>query len=63
VGQHKPIKGEMWFDVLDPPVFAVAGMWKQVGDRSVSFSNQPAHDAFEAANFTVTAVPEPARGR
>ena len=27
---------------------------------SLSFSNTPATDAFEAANFTVTAVPEPA---
>jgi hypothetical protein len=28
--------------------------------KSVSFSNSPARDAFEVANFTVTAVPEPA---
>ncbi|WP_445191854.1 PEPxxWA-CTERM sorting domain-containing protein [Sphingomonas sp. Tas61C01] len=27
--------------------------------KSVSFSNTPANDAFEVANFTVTAVPEP----
>ena len=27
--------------------------------KSVSFSNSPARDAFEVANFTVTAVPEP----
>jgi len=24
----KPIKGEMWFDVTDQPVFAVAGFWQ-----------------------------------
>ena len=28
--------------------------------QSISFSNTPAHDAFEVANFSVTAVPEPA---
>ena len=28
--------------------------------RSVSFSNTPVRDAFEVANFSVTAVPEPA---
>lgn len=27
----KPIKGEMWFDVLDQDVFAVAGFWRQIG--------------------------------
>ena len=28
----KPIKGEMWFTVSDQPVFAVAGVWQQLGD-------------------------------
>ena len=23
----------MWFGVTDPPVFAMAGFWRQVGDR------------------------------
>lgn len=32
VGTGKPIKGEMWFDVVDQPVFAVAGFWKQFGE-------------------------------
>lgn len=31
VGEGKPIKGEMWFDVPEQPVFAIAGFWKQVG--------------------------------
>lgn len=29
VGEGKPIKGEMWFDVPSQPVFAVAGFWQQ----------------------------------
>lgn len=29
VGEGKPIKGEMWFNVVDQPVFAVAGFWQQ----------------------------------
>lgn len=29
----KPLKGEMWFDVVDQPVFAVAGFWRQVGEE------------------------------
>ncbi len=29
VGEGAPIKGEMWFDVPDQPVFAVAGFWQQ----------------------------------
>jgi GNAT superfamily N-acetyltransferase len=33
LGFAEPIKGEMWFDVPDQPVFAVAGFWKQVGDH------------------------------
>ena len=28
VGEGKPIKGEMWFQVTDQPVFAVAGFWQ-----------------------------------
>jgi putative SOS response-associated peptidase YedK len=31
VGDGRPIKGEMWFDVLDQDVFAVAGVWQQLG--------------------------------
>jgi putative SOS response-associated peptidase YedK len=33
VGAGKPIKGEMWFDVTDQPVFAVAGFWRQIGEE------------------------------
>jgi putative SOS response-associated peptidase YedK len=33
VGGGKPIKGEMGFDVLDQDVFAVAGVWQQLGDQ------------------------------
>ncbi len=33
VGEGKPIKGEMWFDVVDQDVFAVAGFWRQIGDQ------------------------------
>ncbi|MBD8469422.1 SOS response-associated peptidase family protein [Sphingomonas sp. CFBP 8765] len=29
VGEGPPIKGEMWFDVPEQPVFAVAGFWQQ----------------------------------
>ena len=29
VGDGAPIKGEMWFDVPEQPVFAVAGFWQQ----------------------------------
>jgi putative SOS response-associated peptidase YedK len=29
VGEGKPIKGEMWFQVVDQPVFAVAGFWQR----------------------------------
>lgn len=28
VGEGKPIKGEMWFNVVDQSVFAVAGFWQ-----------------------------------
>ena len=28
VGGGKPVKGEMWFQVTDQPVFAVAGFWQ-----------------------------------
>lgn len=27
-----PLKGEMWFSVIDQPVFAVAGFWQQTGE-------------------------------
>lgn len=29
----KPLKGEMWFDVLDQDVFAIAGFWGQIGNE------------------------------
>ena len=29
----KPIKGEMWFDVIDQDVFAIAGFWRQIGEQ------------------------------
>jgi len=32
VGGGKPIKGEMWFQVTDQPMFAVAGFWQQTGE-------------------------------
>lgn len=25
----KPVKVEMWFEVVDQPLFAVAGVWQQ----------------------------------
>lgn len=31
VGHGKPIKREMWFQVVDQPVFAVAGFWQPTG--------------------------------
>lgn len=31
VGAGKPIKGEMWFNVVEQPVFAIAGFWKDIG--------------------------------
>jgi len=34
---EKGIKGEMWFSVVDQPIFAVAGFWQAVGDK-VGFS-------------------------
>jgi putative SOS response-associated peptidase YedK len=32
VGGGKPIKGEMWFQVADQPIFAVGGFWQQTSD-------------------------------
>ena len=29
VGEGKPLKGEMWFQVTDQPLFAVAGFWQR----------------------------------
>lgn len=29
VGTGKPIKGEMWFSVVDQPIFMVAGFWQE----------------------------------
>jgi len=28
----KPVRGEMWFDVIDQPIFAVAGFWQSIGE-------------------------------
>ena len=34
IGKGKPIKGEMWFQVTDQPLFAVAGFWQHLaGDK------------------------------
>lgn len=33
VGRGKPIKGEMWFNVSDQEVFAIAGFWRRIGDE------------------------------
>lgn len=32
VGTGKPLKGEMWFSVVDEPVFMVAGFWQKTGE-------------------------------
>ena len=32
VGGGRPIKGEMWFQVNDQPLFAVAGFWQPTGE-------------------------------
>lgn len=32
VGAKRPIKGEMWFQVADQPLFAVAGFWQPTGN-------------------------------
>ncbi len=37
VGNGKPIKGEMWFNVADQPVFAVAGFWQRTA-KGAGFS-------------------------
>lgn len=37
VGGGRPIKGEMWFGVLDQPVFAVAGFWQRT-DQGAAFA-------------------------
>lgn len=29
----KPLKGEMWFQVTDQPIFAVAGFWRPFGEH------------------------------
>ena len=34
VGGGRPIKGEMWFQVTDQPMFAVAGFWQHTGEGS-----------------------------
>jgi len=28
----KPVRGEMWFDVIDQPIFAVAGFWQSIAE-------------------------------
>jgi putative SOS response-associated peptidase YedK len=28
-----PLKGEMWFSVIDQPIFAVAGFWQSIGGQ------------------------------
>lgn len=28
-----PLRGEMWFDVIDRDVFAIAGFWQAIGDQ------------------------------
>ncbi|KQU53215.1 hypothetical protein ASG67_10420 [Sphingomonas sp. Leaf339] len=33
VGEGKPVKGEVWFDVKDADVFAIGGFWRQIGDE------------------------------
>ena len=38
VGGGKPIKGEMWFQVTDQPLFAVAGFWQPVKDGARGFA-------------------------
>lgn len=38
VGGGKPIKGEMWFQVTDQPVFAVAGFWQRLADGGRGFA-------------------------
>lgn len=37
IGEGKPIKGEMWFNVIDQPVFAIAGFWQQTA-KGAGFS-------------------------
>lgn len=37
VGEGKPIKGEMWFSVVDQPIFAVAGFWQHTA-KGAGFS-------------------------
>lgn len=34
VGKGKPIKGEMWFDVVDQDMFAIAGFWQRTAEGS-----------------------------
>lgn len=38
VGGGKPIKGEMWFQVTDQPLFAVAGFWQHLKDGARGFT-------------------------
>jgi hypothetical protein len=32
LGDGGPIKGEMWLNVKDQPIFAIAGFWRQLGE-------------------------------
>ena len=38
VGGGKPIKGEMWFQVTDQPLFAVAGLWQPLAEGQRGFA-------------------------
>jgi putative SOS response-associated peptidase YedK len=30
---ERGIKGEMWFSVIDQPIFGIAGFWQAIGDK------------------------------
>lgn len=34
LGRGRPVKGEMWFEVPEQPIFAVAGLWRVLDGRS-----------------------------
>lgn len=38
VGGGKPIKGEMWFSVIDQPLFAIAGLWQPLAEGRRGFA-------------------------
>ena len=39
----KPVKGEMWFQVADQPLFAIAGFWQQTakGAKLTTVTSDP----------------------